>query len=155
MDYELIEARGTIIDQFMVLYHQILSSQKKFLINHGVTDITVQDVHILETISLSNKPTVSSLANVTSVTRGKITKGTMSVELKKLEKLGYIEREKSKQDRRVSYFALTPKGEAVMEIHDEFHEALNDKVAKYTSEVDTEVLIKSLDALIGSLDKIK
>lgn len=154
MDYELIEARSQIIEQFMILYSQIMNSQKKYLTEHGIDDITVQDVHILETVALSNKPTVSSLANVTSLTRSKITKGTMSVELKKLEKAGYVARERSRSDRRVSYFSLTKKGVEAMNIHAHFHNRLNELVAKYTSEVDVEVLIRSLDALIGSLDNL-
>ena len=154
MDYELIEARSQIIEQFMILYSQIMNSQKKYLTEHGIDDITVQDIHILETIALSNKPTVSSLANVTSLTRGKITKGTMSVELKKLEKLGYVQRKRSRSDRRVSYFSLTKKGMEAMNIHGMYHSQLNELVARYTSEVDVEALIKSLDALIGSLDNL-
>ncbi len=154
MDYELIEDRGQVIEQFMILYAQIMNAQKKYLIDHGVDDISVQDIHIIETIALSNKPTLSSLANVTSLTRNKITKGTMSVELKKLENLGYIKRERSRSDRRVSYFSLTKKGMAVMNIHGNFHSQLNELVARHTSEVDVKVLIRSLDALIGSLDNL-
>lgn len=154
MDYELIEDRGQVIEQFMILYAQVMNAQKKYLIDHGIDDISIQDIRIIETIALSNKPTVSSLANVTSLTRGKITKGTMSVELKKLEKLGYIQRERSRLDRRVSYFSLTKKGLNAMNIHGMFHNQLNELVAKHTGDVDVEVLIRSLDALIGSLDNL-
>ena len=56
------------------------------------------------------------------------TKPTVTILVKKLVELGYVEREKSQEDTRVTYISLTKKGRRLRPIFEEISELLNDKV---------------------------
>ena len=65
--------------------------------------ITYKDVLIIDAISETENCTASMLADITS-----LTKPTISVRLKGLEKKGMIRRVRSESDRRVVYLELDP-----------------------------------------------
>ena len=56
------------------------------------------------------------------------TKPTVTILVKKLVELGYVDREKSQEDSRVTYISLTEKGEELRPIFDEISEKLQEKV---------------------------
>lgn len=56
------------------------------------------------------------------------TKPTVTILVKKLIELGYIDREKSREDSRVTYIFLTDKGKNLRPIFDEISEQLKEKV---------------------------
>lgn len=56
------------------------------------------------------------------------TKPTVTILVKKLVEMGYIEKEKNQEDNRVTYISLTEKGLELRPIFDEISEALKEKV---------------------------
>lgn len=56
------------------------------------------------------------------------TKPTVTILVKKLEEMGYIEREKSQEDSRVTYVFLTEKGMALRPIFDKISKNLQERV---------------------------
>ncbi|WP_319580199.1 MarR family transcriptional regulator [uncultured Methanospirillum sp.] len=56
------------------------------------------------------------------------TKPTVTILVKKLVELGYVEREKSQEDSRVAYISLTEEGRKLRPIFEEISGLLNDKV---------------------------
>lgn len=77
------------------------------------------------------------------------TKATVSVLVNKLEKTGFVKREKSTEDNRVTYIVLTEKGENFREIFNQISKDLNDMLYKNLS--DTEAL--ALDLLLEKMLK--
>lgn len=65
--------------------------------------ITYKDILIIDAISETENCTASMLADITS-----LTKPTISVRLKGLERKGLIRRVRSESDRRVAYLELDP-----------------------------------------------
>ena len=75
------------------------------------------------------------------------TKATLTVLVDKLEKLGFVTRQKSSEDNRVVYIALTPKGEALKPIFEEISAKLNNKTFKGVEKKNLEelnVLLKKI-----------
>ncbi|MDD1730074.1 MAG: MarR family transcriptional regulator [Methanospirillum sp.] len=56
------------------------------------------------------------------------TKPTVTILVKKLVELGYVEREKSQEDSRVTYISLTEEGRKLRPIFEEISKLLNEKV---------------------------
>ncbi len=55
------------------------------------------------------------------------TKATLTVLVDKLEKQGFLARQKSTEDNRVVYIALTPKGKALKPVFEQISAKLNNK----------------------------
>jgi DNA-binding MarR family transcriptional regulator len=57
-----------------------------------------------------------------------ITTGTLTVNIDKLEKTGYVERRPNENDRRSYYVGLSAKGEEAYRRHHELHLALTSEI---------------------------
>lgn len=75
----------------------------------GFSDLTISQLHYIEAIHLLNQPTISQVAETL-----KITKASATVGLKRLANLGYVDKRKSNQDKRVMHVSLTKKGEKLV-----------------------------------------
>jgi DNA-binding MarR family transcriptional regulator len=91
----------------------------------GFSDLSMRQMLYLETISQMKNPTFSDLANKLSVTKPSVT-----AIIKKLIKMGYVNKVQSKEDLRVYHILLAPKGEKFTEIHDKTHRLLAGKLTQ-------------------------
>jgi DNA-binding MarR family transcriptional regulator len=82
---------------------------------------------------------------MTQVARGlKISVSALTIAMNKLEKKGYVRRERDSEDHRIVKVSLTPSGLEAFEYHDAFHKKMvNDALAQLTSE-ERKVLKKTL-----------
>jgi len=110
----------------------------------GFSEITMSQMHYLETIGLMVNPTFGELADQLNVTRPSV-----SAIVKKLIQTGYLEKIQSTQDGRVYTLHLTEKGMRFNELHGEVHQML----AKSITENLNQDEIKILAVLLGKITK--
>ena len=108
----------------------------------GFSDITMNQMHYLETIARHGEPTFGDLANYLGVTRPSV-----SVIVKKLIDTGYVRKIQSKLDGRVFNLQLTEKGERFNELHSEVHQILARRITENLDQDEIEALASLLEKI--------
>lgn len=116
--------------------------ESKAFEQEGFSDITMNQMHYLETIAMLSNPTSGDLADSLSVTRPSV-----SAIVKKLIETGYLTKTKSKIDGRVYYLHLTDKGFRFNELHSEIHQILARRIIENLNQDEIEMLA----GLLGKL----
>ncbi len=129
--------------EILSLISKIHEKGNRFIIDalkqNGSEDLAPSHGDILVCLYKYGKMTMKDIAN--SIHR---TKPTVTVLINKLEKLGYIKRETSKEDSRITYIVLTKKGEDFKPVFDKISSDLNNMLCKNLSEGEANTLIHIL-----------
>ena len=116
--------------------------ESKAFEQEGYSDITMNQMHYLETIPKLSNPTSADLADNLGVSRPSV-----SVIVKKLIETGYLTKSKSKIDGRVYYLHLTEKGRRFNELHSEVHQILARRITENLNKDEIEALADLLGKL--------
>ena len=141
------DTRHTLNELLVDLFNYILLIEEKNLRDQGVK-LSMTEVHILEAIQKSESNMMSAIAK-----RLMVTQGTLTVSTSKLVKKGYVERVKDEKDKRIVRLTLTDKAESIMQIHNQFHEAMIEKLLNELELDKEEELINSLKNLMKFFKK--
>ena len=134
-----MDAYRTINDTLVNLFNEIWELEKEAIITEDFKDITNNDMHIIEAIGLSGENTMSSVAK-----KLKITAGSLTTAVNALVRKAYVKRERSEEDRRVVYIALTEKGEKAFYHHEQFHRQMTNAVIEKLDDEEIDALVKML-----------
>lgn len=134
-----MDAYRTINDTLVNLFNEIWELEKEAIITEEFKDITNNDMHIIEAIGLSGENTMSSVAK-----KLKITAGSLTIAVNALVRKAYVKRERSEEDRRVVYIALTEKGEKAFYHHEQFHRQMTNAVIEKLDDEEIDALVKML-----------
>ena len=134
-----MDAYRTINDTLVNLFNEIWELEKEAIITEEFKDITNNDMHIIEAIGLSGENTMSSVAK-----KLKITAGALTTAVNELVRKAYVKRERSEEDRRVVYIALTEKGEKAFYHHEQFHRQMTNAVIEKLDDEEIDALVKML-----------
>lgn len=134
-----MDAYRTINDTLVNLFNEIWELEKEAIITEEFKDITNNDMHIIEAIGLSGENTMSSVAK-----KLKITAGSLTTAVNALVRKAYVKRERSEEDRRVVYIALTEKGEKAFYHHEQFHRQMTNAVIEKLDDEKIDALVKML-----------
>ena len=134
-----MDAYRTINDTLVNLFNEIGELEKEAIITEEFKDITNNDMHIIEAIGLSGENTMSSVAK-----KLKITAGSLTTAVNALVRKAYVKRERSEEDRRVVYIALTEKGEKAFYHHEQFHRQMTNAVIEKLDDEEIDALVKML-----------
>lgn len=93
------------IDQVLVhLFNDILRIEEESLHRRGVHGLSMREIHVLQAIMESGEEnTMSAVA-----ARLHVTVGSLTVAINTLVRKGYVERQRSSQDKRCIHLLLTP-----------------------------------------------
>ena len=138
------EAYKTINHALVNLIHEILDQEGKAIITEEFKDLTNNDMHVIEAVGLGEGKNMSSIAREL-----KITVGSLTTAMNSLVKKQYVERRRSKEDRRVVFVRLTEKGRKAYLHHEEYHRQMVQAILDRLDEGELAVLLKTLDALTG------
>ena len=116
------ETMQTLNELLVDLFNHILLLEEKNMAENNV-DLSMTEVHILEAIKKSNSNMMSAVAK-----RLMVTQGTLTTSINRLVKKGYVERYKDESDLRIVRLTLTKQADAVLAIHDRFHEQMIDSM---------------------------
>ena len=133
------DAYKVINDTLVSLINEIWRLEEKAIITEEFKDITNNDMHIIEAIGLSGENTMSSVAK-----KLKITAGSLTTAVNALVRKAYVKRERSEEDRRVVYIALTEKGEKAFYHHEQFHRQMTNAVIEKLDDEEIDALVKML-----------
>lgn len=132
-----------IVIQTVEMISQLMGElESKAFEQEGYSDITMNQMHYLETIARLEQPTFGDIAEHLNVTRPSV-----STIIKKLIHSGYINKKQSPDDGRVYHLHLTEKGLRFNQLHTEVHKILAQRI---TENLNTE----EIESLSGLLTKI-
>ena len=136
------DVRETINTMLVKTFHEILELEEKAIITDEFSDISNNDMHIIEAIGLGDGARMSVVAK-----RLNITVGSLTTSMNSLVNKGYVARARSEKDRRVVNVYLLEKGIAAYKHHEEFHEKMLDAIMETLSPEELVVWAKSCDRL--------
>ena len=136
------------INELLVnLFNHVMDLEAKAVITPEFSDISNNDMHIIEAIGVGELRNMSVIARDLSVTVS-----TLTTNMNGLEKKGYIIRERSRTDKRVVHVKLTDKGRKAFFHHRDFHKKMIRAIVKDLSGEEMEVLYRCLVNLSGFLE---
>lgn len=141
------------INEFFVhVFNQILAWEGQTLKKAKVSDLSVRELHIIDSIDHLSRHGKNTMANVAKFLS--VTPGALTTAVNALVKKGYLERKYTKEDRRIIFVALTESGVAVNKIHSEYHKQMVESVDEVLDEEKLAVLMEAL-AKLGEFFKKK
>ena len=136
------------INELLVnLFNHVMDLEPKAVITGDFSDITNNDMHIIEAIGVGEPRNMSLIARKLSVTVS-----TLTINMNGLEKKGYIRRERSQEDKRVVHVILTPKGRKAFYYHRDYHKKMIRAIVKDLKSDEMEILYKCLVNLNSFLE---
>ena len=121
------------------LIHSFQIEESGYIKNSELNILSSTQIHYIDLIKHENSPALSELAR-----KLKVTKPTVTNHIDKLEKLGYVKRVQSEEDKRIQFLQLTEKGENISFLHDSFHEVFTEKLSIKLARKEQEQLIMLL-----------
>lgn len=124
------------------IFNNILEIEENILKKGEFKDLSVREMHILESISKVNNSTMSEVSKDLS-----ITVGTLTIGIDKLIRKGYVLRRRIEEDRRVVIVELTEKGIRANKEHNDFHKEMISSMFVGIDEPEKAVLTRGLEKL--------
>ena len=137
-----MEERNHVNGMLVQLFGNIMDWEEKALITDEFSDITNNDMHIIDAIGIDQMKNMSAIAKQLGVTVG-----TLTIAINNLLKKVYVERTRGQRDKRVVYISLSEKGKKAYRHHEEFHRDMVDRMLSCLDEEETQAIIKGLKAL--------
>lgn len=132
-----------VINHVMVtIFNQVMDIEQKAIITDEFSDITNNDMHIIEAIGIEEPRNMSTIAKELRVTTG-----TLTISMNNLVKKGYADRTRSEKDRRVVYITLTEKGRKAYAHHAEFHKKMIESMIAGMEKDDLDILANAMHKL--------
>ena len=138
-----METEQTLNRLLVDFFKFIMEIEEKKLITEEFSDITYNDMHIIEAIGTKEPQKMSQIARKMAVTTGTLTKAVDS-----LEKKQYVTRQRSEQDKRVVNITLTGRGVDAYRHHERFHQDMIAFVLNDISAEESVVLRRALERLM-------
>ncbi|GEN48466.1 MarR family winged helix-turn-helix transcriptional regulator [Ligilactobacillus pobuzihii] len=137
-----------ISDSLVKIYSNILRIEESELRKSQFNNLTIQEMHAINAISMYEHKTASQVAKELH-----LTPGTLTSTIDRLVKKGYVERIRSKDDRRVVRLGLTKKGRVEYRAHAAFHEKLVKQFLQGFNGEEVGVILQALRNLEGFMDE--
>ena len=128
--------RIQLSESLIEFYEKLFSWEHAIAKNSGLTP---QQNHTIECVGSDGPIRMKPLSEKLSVTMG-----TLTVMINRLEKSGYVIREKDPEDGRGFNIILTDKGKANYEEHHEYHLKLVDDIVELLTPDEAETLLQTL-----------
>lgn len=137
-----MDAYNTFNEILVGLFNEIMELEQNAIITGEFKDISNNDMHIIEAIGTDGAKNMSTIAKIL-----KVTVGTLTIAINNLVKKGYVNRARSKKDKRVVLISLSEKGVRAYHHHRRFHQKMVSATLERLTEQETKVLVKALSNL--------
>lgn len=132
-----------ILNELLVdTFNDILAIEQTALKSGQLNDLSVTEIHTIDTIGMYKPRTMSEVASDLG-----ITVGTLTTAINNLVKKGYVERRKDDGDRRVVKVTLTRSGKIAYRVHEKFHADMIKATIEGLTEEEEKVLAEALTKL--------
>ena len=125
------------------LFNYILYIEERNLKKRGIK-LSMNDVHILESIQKASDNSMSHIA-----ARIMVTQGTLTPTVNKLIAKGYVERYQDEKDKRIKRLRITEKALPILAIHEQVHEEKIDKAIGKLGLEENELLNETLENVLA------
>lgn len=133
----------TLNELFVDLFRDINELEEKAIKkNKKYSNMTTNDMHVIEAIGIDGGKNMSTVAKALNVTLG-----TLTISVNSLVKKGYVSRVRSEEDRRVVLISLSPEGIRAYHYHKKFHDDMIRAVVENLDDTEKQILQKSLAKL--------
>ncbi len=129
-------------DLMLDIFDKILVTEEKALSKGYFKDLSVAEMHTLESIGLYDTKTMSETAADLGVTTG-----TLTVAVDRLVRKGYVKRQRDDHDRRVVRVQLTRQGKLAYRMHHKFHTLLVDRLVEPLDEAQRKLFLSTLQSI--------
>ena len=131
-------------DLLVETFWNILKVEELMLQSGSGGDLSLSELHVIESVGKSGEAgrTISEIAQDLDVALPSVT-----VQINKLQKKGYVEKHKNEMDGRVVNAKLTKQGQKMDTFHAFFHRQMVLAVAEGVDEKEKEVLIQGIKKL--------
>jgi len=131
-------------DLLVETFWDILKVEEQMLHSGSSGELSLSELHVIESIGKAGKGgrTISEVALDLGLTLPSVT-----VQINKLQKKGYVEKHKDETDGRVVFAKLTELGHKMDAVHSYFHRQMVLAVAEGMDEQEKEVLIQGITKL--------
>lgn len=102
-------------------FNSITRIEERSLKNRLTHDLSIAEIHTLEAIGMHDKKPMKDVASQLGVTLA-----TVTAAVNKLERKGYVVRQRGEQDRRQMLVSLESSGRKALRTHDMFHKKMID-----------------------------
>lgn len=133
----------TINDALVMVFNELMDIEAKCLISGEFTNISGNDMHIIDAIGMDEPKSMTQVAKIMNVTTGTLSKAVDALVRKK-----YVKRQRSEEDKRVVLLSLTDSGRRAYEHHARFHNNMIQDLKNGLNEDETKMLIQTLGKLI-------
>ena len=137
-----VDSYGTLNEVLVNLFRDVMEIEQRALESSEFQDLTNNDMHVIEAISIQEPKNMSTIARTLSVTVG-----TLTIAMNSLVKKGYVIRQRGQTDRRVVYISLSEKGKAAYQHHARFHQEMIQSIVEQLTEDELAALTKALTCL--------
>lgn len=137
-----MDISNTLNELLVKLFRNINVIEERALRTGEYSDLTANDMHVIEAIGMDEPRNMSSVARALEVTTG-----TLTIAVNSLVRKGYVNRVRSEEDRRVVLISLSEKGKRAYLHHQGFHERMIGAVLEELTEEEQQILGKALTKL--------
>jgi DNA-binding MarR family transcriptional regulator len=130
-------------DSIVQFYEKLFSWEQEVAKNSG---FSIQQIHVIGIVGGSGIVRMKPLAEKLGITTGSLT-----VMINRLEKSGFVSREKDPDDGRGFNIFLTEKGEIIHEEHHSYHLKLAQEIVGSLEPGETEVFLTTLNKIIKNI----
>lgn len=136
------KAKHTLNELLVGLFNYILYIEERNLKDQGVK-LTMHEVHTLESIQKTRDNSMTYVAR-----RCMVAQSTLTSNVAKLEKKGYVTRYKDENDKRITRVSITDKALEVLKVHEDFHRDMINKAVSDLGLDENELLIDTLENIM-------
>lgn len=122
------------------IFELAMKIQEQYIKKSNYSDLSISEIHVIEAVDMLDRPTMSHVAR-----QLRITVGTLTTAVNRIVAKGYLIREKSNVDQRVTFLRITDKGYQALNIHENFHKEL---ISLYTKEIPDDKIDWVYDTLV-------
>ncbi len=135
-------ANETLNELLVGLFKDLTDIEERCLITEEFSDISINDMHIIEAIGVDEPKRSGTVAKLMSVTLGTLTKA-----IDALTRKGYVVRVRDEEDKRVVKLSLTAKGKEAYYHHEQFHSHMIEHIKDGITNEELKVLATALAKL--------
>lgn len=136
-----MDSREVFDDVLVHLFNEIMRLEEDVIITDEYSELTNNEMHVIDAVG----PEGGKMSTVAGKLR--ITMGSLTTSMNGLVNKGYVDRQRSEEDRRVVNVRLTEKGLQAYDKHREYHIQMVDAMMRTMDEEEIPVLAKALTGL--------
>ncbi|MGL5296787.1 MAG: MarR family winged helix-turn-helix transcriptional regulator [Culicoidibacterales bacterium] len=134
---DLTQLTHVIIDEFLKADIAIAADERMYLDKCGFSHITLNEFRLLGLIQRTAEPTMSTLAKTLGITMG-----TLTSVVSRLERKGFLQRERQQHDKRVIFVKLNEQGIEAAQAYTNFFRDRLKEAQPYFNEAEVIAILK-------------